>query len=268
MWISNVVWFGLKLFTVVELKIKRVGQVLKTYLPSSSVSAADDSSNSAHWIFIENGQPVTRVTDNVYDPIFYVMPNASGQTTMVRVKGFTRAYDLFQLRPCPTKIYALNLNINDGEISMNIPSRNLNFMIVGNILYDRAFWEWYLSRFHQLILEEKDKYAVTFFDDNMIVVMFTETQCMQCTKTGYEIITTPKDDADDDEDDDVTNLVNDVFLPDDEIIEKIDNEIFTPPPQADDDVLEEDADNNDDHLAQSDNDFHHVEEVDVSVVDG
>jgi len=270
MWISNVVWFGLKLFTVVELKIKKAGQLLKTYLPSS-VSAADDSSNAnaAQWLFIENGEPVTRVTNNVYDPIFYVMPNASGQTTMVRVKSFTRAYDLFQLRPCPTKIYALNLNINDGEISMNIPSRNLNFMIVGNILYDRAFWEWYLSRFHQLILEEKDKYAVAFFDDQMNVVMFTETQCMKCTKNGYEIVTTPKDDdGDDDADDDDKELVNDVFLPPDEIIEPtIEYEIFTPPPQADDDVLEED-DSSNDHLAQSDNDFHHVEEEDVSVIEG
>jgi hypothetical protein len=274
MWISNVVWFGLKLFTVVELKIKKAGQLLKTYLPSS-VSAADDSSNAnaAQWLFIENGEAVTRVTNNVYDPIFYVMPNASGQTTMVRVKETTRAYDLFQLRPCPTKIYALNLNINDGEISMNIPSRNLNFMIVGNILYDRAFWEWYLLRFHQLILEEKDKYAVAFFDDQMNVVMFTETQCMQCTKNGYEIVPTPKDDDDDDGYD--KELVNDVFLPNEipnEIIEPVEktDEIFTPPPQADEDVLEEDDDDNssNDHLAQSDNDFHHVEDADINVVEG
>jgi hypothetical protein len=182
---------------------------------------------------------------------------------MVRVKSFTRAYDLFQLQPCPTKIYALNLNINDGEISMNIPSHNLNFMIVGNILYDRAFWEWYLSRFHQLILEEKDKYAVAFFDDQMNVVMFTETQCMQCTKNGYEIVPTPTDGVEDGE------LVNDVFLPPDEIIEpKIKDEIFTPPPQADEDVLEEDDDSSNDHLAQSDNDFHHVEDADINVVEG
>jgi hypothetical protein len=159
--------------------------------------AKEGLTSSAKWIFVLRGEQVVPTIDElqlhrplIFDPIFYALPSVTGSTTMVRITAYSKAYDLFQLRECPTAFYAMSLNINDGEYVLNVPTNQqiLNFLVANNVLYDRPFWQWYMLQFHQLVLEATDKYWVHFFDDQMTVVSFSHRQCMRLTETGYEII--------------------------------------------------------------------------------
>ena len=195
-------WFALKTYTVLELKSQRLVQWLKEkgFLPQHKQPIIDDddehnhndnfdSSTTAKWLFIKEGsalsKPNMREGIHAFDLIFYALPSVNGSTTMVRITVDTKAFQLFQLQECPLKIYACNLNINDGEYILNISHKGMNFMIAGNTLYDRVFWQWYLLNIERLFLEDTDRYRVTFFDDQMNVVIFDDTQLLRLTDTGY-----------------------------------------------------------------------------------
>jgi hypothetical protein len=80
----------------------------------------------------------------------------------------------FQFTDATTGVYNLDFGRNQ-------------FIIAGNILFDRKFLKWYLKTNNNVILNDNDKYTVSFIDHNMLYNTIDENFCIEIKKNTYEI---------------------------------------------------------------------------------
>jgi hypothetical protein len=82
----------------------------------------------------------------------------------------------------------IQIIINDSDEIHNIDMGRNQYMINGNILFDRVFLKWYLNKYLNVRLEKEDKYVVTFIDHNMNYVTLLDYCYLFIKKNNYDII--------------------------------------------------------------------------------
>jgi hypothetical protein len=61
-------------------------------------------------------------------------------------------------------------------------------MVSGNVLFDRPFIKWYLNIFKNIVLDNEDKYVITFIDHNMNYITLPDYCYLLVKKKNYDII--------------------------------------------------------------------------------
>jgi hypothetical protein len=83
----------------------------------------------------------------------------------------------------------IQITINDNKDNIyNIDFGRTQYIINGNILLDRSFLKWYLNMNFDVLLQDEDRYCVTFIDHNMNYVTLTEKCYLLIKKNYYDII--------------------------------------------------------------------------------
>jgi hypothetical protein len=99
--------------------------------------------------------------------------------------------DVIQLEYNSVKSFELNmiqLTMTDSDISYSIELGRNQYMINGNILFDRPFLKWYLRKYCNVSLGEADQYVITFIDHNMNYITLPDYCYLFIKKNNYDII--------------------------------------------------------------------------------
>lgn len=70
----------------------------------------------------------------------------------------------------------------------SIDFKRNQFMVNGNVLFDRPFLKWYLNTYHSTPLNDDDRYAVTFIDHNMNYISVPDYCYILVNKEGYDVV--------------------------------------------------------------------------------
>ena len=78
--------------------------------------------------------------------------------------------------------------INESDNPITIDLGRTQYMINGNVLFDRPFLKWYLNMRCHTVLDEEDKYVVTFIDHEMNYITLPDYCYLLVKKNGYDIV--------------------------------------------------------------------------------
>ena len=82
----------------------------------------------------------------------------------------------------------LQMTINGADIPITIDLGRTQYMINGNVLFDRPFLKWYLNMRCHISLEPEDKYLITFIDHEMNYITLPDSCYLLVKKNGYDIV--------------------------------------------------------------------------------
>jgi hypothetical protein len=83
------------------------------------------------------------------------------------------------------------IQFNLKESSENVTSINFNdvqYLVQGNIMFDRKFLKWYMYKNYWVVISDDDEYNVTFIDHNMNYVILDHNKYIVIKKNAYDII--------------------------------------------------------------------------------
>jgi hypothetical protein len=135
-----------------------------------------------------------------YDFIFYETPIIKKDkydkydTYVMRYENIN---DVLSLECNSLKCFELNMIQltldNDENKNYPIDFGRKQFMINGNILFDRSFLKWYLNNYRNITLSDESNYAITFIDHNMNYKTFPDYCYLLIKKNDYDIINIGKE---------------------------------------------------------------------------
>jgi len=70
----------------------------------------------------------------------------------------------------------------------NIDLGRNQYIINGNVLFDRKFMKWYLNMYCNVILDDEDRYIITFIDHNMNYITLPDYCYLLIRKNSYDIV--------------------------------------------------------------------------------
>jgi hypothetical protein len=82
----------------------------------------------------------------------------------------------------------IQISINGSSTIHKIELGMSQYMVNGNIMFDRAFIKWYLKQNHNIILDNSDKYLITFMDHTMKFITLPEYCYLIIKYDKYDII--------------------------------------------------------------------------------
>ena len=89
------------------------------------------------------------------------------------------------------KCFELNMvqiTINQAELPITLDLSPNQYMLSGNILFDRVFLKWYLNKYCNINLAVSDKYVITFIDHHMNYITLPDYCYLLIKKNGYDIV--------------------------------------------------------------------------------
>ena len=89
------------------------------------------------------------------------------------------------------KCFELNMiqvTINEATDPVAIDLGRTQYMINGNVLFDRPFLKWFLNKNCSYILNQDDKYVITFIDHEMNYITLPDYCYLLVKKNGYDIV--------------------------------------------------------------------------------
>jgi hypothetical protein len=128
-----------------------------------------------------------------YDFILYEIP-IFPQTKYEKYKRYVLRYDnikdVLKVEYNSLKCFELNtieITINQSDRHSIDLGRN-QYMVNGNVLFDRAFLKWYLNIYYNITLWDEDKYTVSFIDHHMNYIFLPDYCYILIKKNNYEIV--------------------------------------------------------------------------------
>jgi len=88
------------------------------------------------------------------------------------------------------KFSVIHFNLKESpEQVTHIHFNDIQFLISGNIVFDRKFVKWYLNKYHSMLISNEDKYNITFIDHTMNYITLDEEKHLLIKNNDYDIIT-------------------------------------------------------------------------------
>lgn len=113
------------------------------------------------------------------------------------VMRYENINDVLSLECNSLKCFELNmiqLTMDDDETTTYpIDFDRKQFMISGNILFDRPFLKWYLNYYCNVILNDEARYTITFIDQNMNYKILPDYCYILVKKNDYDIVNVVKE---------------------------------------------------------------------------
>jgi hypothetical protein len=93
--------------------------------------------------------------------------------------------NMVDLVPSTVNFWAIQFNRSD-VCQIKIDFKRINYFVVGNVLFDRAFLTWYLRVYHGYeLLTDVTDYSITFIDHNMDLRHLSSKQHVRIFLTDY-----------------------------------------------------------------------------------
>jgi hypothetical protein len=186
-------WNAIECYTRLEMGATRL---YNTYGPSpkprhASLTIIANGNEVAKYSFSEFKAEREKEKLPAYDFILYDIPVKvkdpldKYDTYVVR---YEKAADVLDLEYTPVKCIELNtVQINVNHTSYTVDFGRKQYMLNGNVLFDRDFVKWYLNS-NNIRLESEDKYTVTFFDQTMNYITLPDSCYLYIKNNNYEIV--------------------------------------------------------------------------------
>ena len=68
---------------------------------------------------------------------------------------------------------SIQFKFDNIEELYNINFYKNQFMVNGNILFDKDFMKWVMLKYYNVIVQDDDKYSISFIDQNMNYIVLT-----------------------------------------------------------------------------------------------
>jgi hypothetical protein len=171
-------WYGVKTYTILENNIVKP-MYTRLFTPTYSV------------VFIRQGVEFTKqsvsTTNSMsstdeYDYALVTYPAPMVDPFNACVKRIAvhnieadngQELDPVNCHLSSARMLGAQLIVNRGEYTLNITLGHENYMVIHNRLWDRPFVEWFMLNEHDLVLEQKDHYTVSFINEHMHCVEFS-----------------------------------------------------------------------------------------------
>ena len=105
---------------------------------------------------------------------------------------YENSNDIINVIECNSlKSFELNMiqmTINNSDVIYTIDFGRNQYILNGNVLFDRPFLKWYLNVHCNVILQDSDKYVVSFIDHNMNYVNLPDYCYLLIKKNNYDIV--------------------------------------------------------------------------------
>ena len=188
-------WYGLKTYTILENNIAKP-IYKRLFTPNYSVvfirqgveftkqscNSPSDSSSPSDSDSSKSDSNSSSNSKNDYDFALVTYPAPMVDPFNACVKRIAvhniEAENGLELDPVnchlsSARMLGAQLVINHGEYTLNITLAHENYMVTKNRLWDRPFVEWFMLNEHDLVLEQKDHYTVSFINEHMHCVEFS-----------------------------------------------------------------------------------------------
>ena len=191
-------WNALQCCSYVEIKAIEAYKKIRSYLPSINIEYKD------RVVFIKGQQEMAYVIDRFlrlkeqnmlldveYDFILYEKHVKGHDKITKRILRFENYDDINKLEYISSNNYKFNViqfNFKDEEQITSINFQDNQFILTGNILFDRKFLKWYMYNYHDIIINDDDSYFITFIDHLMRYVTIDENKHILIMKHNYDII--------------------------------------------------------------------------------
>ena len=107
------------------------------------------------------------------------------------VVRYEKMADVLPIEYNSLKCFELNMiqmTIKRLDIPITIYLGRKQYMINGNVLFDRPFLKWYLNMRCNIVLEEEDQYVIMFIDHEMNYITLPDYCYLLIKKNGYDIV--------------------------------------------------------------------------------
>lgn len=191
-------WNALQCCSYVEIKAIEAYKKIRSYLPSINIEYKD------RVVFIKGEQEMAYDIDRFlrlkeenmlwdveYDFILYEKHVKGHDKITKRILRFENYDDINKLEYISSNNYKFNViqfNFKDEEQITSINFQDNQFILTGNILFDRKFLKWYMYNSHDIIINDDRCYCITFIDHLMKYVTLDENQHILIMKHNYDII--------------------------------------------------------------------------------
>jgi hypothetical protein len=194
-------WEIIQFCSYIEIKVVAAYSKIKPYFPTFN------KKQKATITFICSEQEMTydidsffrerernMLADIEYDFILYEMPVAEGTddkyaSCVLRFQHHDQIEKIEYASCSNFKLNVIRFNFKESpDKVININFQDKQFIINGNILFDRNFLKWHMYKHHSISIHDDDCYTITFIDHKMNYVSFNEEQHILVMKHNYDII--------------------------------------------------------------------------------
>jgi len=224
-------WNAMEICSKIEIyasKLYNKIPALITHKPQAMIKFICDGDEIEHYTFNDFLKRKKEITLN-YDFILYEIPitktdnYANYDKYVIRYENINDViYSEYNSLKC-FELNMIQILINDS-IDISIKLERSQYMMNGNVLFDRKFLKWYLNMYCGTILEKEDKYVVTFIDHNMNYITLPDYCYILIKKNSYDIVNDINVNEEYEETNEVINeVINEVSI--NEVINKVINEV-------------------------------------------
>lgn len=194
-------WYVLEFCSKVEIKVQNAYAIIKPYIPSFN------KENTAMIVVIKDGEEIEKynlddflylrergnIIEGTYDFILYELSISNNSKYNKVLLRYNNHKDIMKIEYNAMNEYSfisMQFKIIGLEKIYNINFNKNQFMINGNILFDRHFIKWFMLKYNNTIVQDKDKYYISFIDHNINYIIITDTEHIIVKNKTYEIVKT------------------------------------------------------------------------------
>jgi hypothetical protein len=160
------------------------------YLDPSTIKFICNGNEVAHYNFTYFLEIKDTIKTN-YDFILYEIPlqdHAKYDKYLLRYNAIEDVIcSHFNSLNC-LEFTEIQIFINAEDTPRPLELERTQYMISGNVLFDRAFIKWYLHNYYNINLNEEDRYSVTFTDHEQKHVVMPDFCYLLIKKRSYNIV--------------------------------------------------------------------------------
>jgi hypothetical protein len=191
-------WYVLEFCSRVEIKVQQSYAYIRQYFPAcnkkeeeSFITLVKDGEEISKYEFSEFMTLKENIVKDQYDFILYELPMQNNSKYETYIMRYNSHEDIMKIEYNVLNEFNFNVirfNFKGVDVTYNINFDKNQLIVNGNILFDRDFLKWYLNKYHKAIVQDEDKYTVSFIDHSMNYTILTEDTYIIIKNKGYDIV--------------------------------------------------------------------------------
>lgn len=195
-------WYVLEFCSRVELKAQQSYRYVSHYFPALNGKKKEEETFIT---LVKDGEEISKheftefmklkeagsIMTGSYDFILYELPISNNDKYDRYIVRYNKHEDVLQIEYNALNEFNFNVmqfKFKDVDVTYNIHFNKNQFTVNGNILFDRDFLKWYMNKYHNAIVQNEDKYTVSFIDQAMNYTVLTENNYIVIKNKSYDII--------------------------------------------------------------------------------
>lgn len=161
-----IIWYSIKMYTYCEIIVVNITNYLENiYFPKKN----ENTVYYNKYFKIINGVEYEITYDYLlntkfeYDMILNIYKDENNIEYITRFEKQNDYKNIFN-KINLSKIKFMNPIIKLDDKFFKLQIKNVNYMIINNIIFDIIFLEWFLMKYYNYKLKESDNYEILFFD--------------------------------------------------------------------------------------------------------